>query len=99
MRFATTLVVLQCWLHMPQVLPNFRPSAVLSAVLEANSFWGMCSKICNTAKNAHSAPLWLLPRGVPGALLRCTLGLQGPERLHLTRGVCGALPRRARSGE
>ena len=43
-----SLGVLQCLLHMPQILPKFRTFAILSAVRAANSNWGMCSKHCNT---------------------------------------------------
>ena len=42
------LLVLQGWLHMPQLRPEFQAFAGLSAVLKANTTWGMCSKHCNT---------------------------------------------------
>ena len=50
-------MVLQCLLHMPQILPKFRSFAILSAVRTANSNWGICSRHCNPAWvsncNAH----------------------------------------------
>ena len=45
--------VLHCLLHMPQLLPKSQTFAILYAVLEANSTWGMCSKHCNTMES-HS---------------------------------------------
>ena len=42
------LEILQCLLHMPQLLPEFPAFGVLFAVPNANSDWGMCSKRCTT---------------------------------------------------
>lgn len=49
-RFGSITKVLQCLRHMRRLLPKFRTFAVLSAVFEANSTWGMCSRHCNTSK-------------------------------------------------
>ena len=44
--------ILQCLLHMPQLLPKFRTVAVLFAVSKTYSTWGRCSKHCNTMSGA-----------------------------------------------
>ena len=40
-------VVLQCLLHLPQLLPKLQAFGVLSAVADAISTWCMCGKNCN----------------------------------------------------
>ena len=51
---------LQCLLHMPQFMPEFRTFAVLSIVPKANAVWGMSTKHCNTMLASWHVLLWSL---------------------------------------
>ena len=50
----TEVAVSQCWLHTPQLLPNFQTFAARSAVFEVNSTWGRCSKHYNATSEVHA---------------------------------------------
>ena len=50
-------VVLQCLLHVPQLLPKRWTFAVLFAVAKANSTWGMYCKRCNTQLSHEQLPV------------------------------------------
>ena len=75
MRFGCTIevhaLVFQCLLHTPQFWPKVQTFAVLSAVRQANSNWGMCSKHCNTMESQSALCLDVFTSRASALMRRC----------------------------